>query len=409
MLKLYWKTGFVGAPDAPVYLAYADEAGRDRLQTIDEAGAFTVVQDDFRRGKPFAFAPTAGLTDAIETWLAKRGDAPVVVMVHGYEYDASLPDSDPFALVYGIHQPNGETKPPNSWLPLVGETEEDGSPKNDRAIAFAWVSEGTFGKFAEAGWNSSYQYAVFDLAPLAARALATVLGILCTRQPKAGHRPVPVHILAHSLGTRTASQAIGFLRQAGVALGNIKRAVLLGGAEYCVDAQANLLGAGFEVFNICSQIDDVLKIGAEEFGDPVRPNNGPTARVIGREGLKPADGWLDIQLDRADIVHWLAGLGFPDMSAATQNSVHPLSWVNHWTYYMNPGNRTFLAALLADDPRPMAWYKNNPDHPCTFGVSVPFYGQISDGVPPTPQKFEQRPGPQPPPQRGGRGGGGWKR
>jgi hypothetical protein len=325
------------------------------------------------------------------------------VLVHGFEFDptgrlGSRDGDDPYGLVYGYPVPGGPDAH-LSFLPLAGECDEAGGARADIAVAFAWVSEGSLLDYATACWDEDYKYAALDLAPAAARALAAVLVALA----EGGAR---VRILAHSLGTRTVSQAIGLLKAAEAAH-SVERAVLLGAAEYGVDAAANFAGCGFDVFNLASRRDEVLELGAQPMCHPVRVNGSWGSYVIGRCGLGGNPRWLDWQLDRPALVAWLAAGRAPGgaayhVDASAETGVHPLGSLNHWAYYTNDGNRALVRDLLAEDGLTVAACRaaGAPD-----GVECPEYGGFAGmGVPLTPltcaarrpQQVAGRAGGQPP-------------
>lgn len=340
MLRLEWTAIAAGAPDDAAYQAAADPLGL-------EGGA---VLQDFPRNAPNLPPPSAQLADSIAAWLAGRTDptSPVIVMVHGYQYDPSNHlgggADDPYRLVYGVPGSTTAAGQPLdahlSWLPLVGECDDTGANQADTAVAFGWLSEGSLGDFSSACWDNDYKYAALDLAPLASRALANVLAAL------AAHGAA-IRILAHSLGTRVVSQAIGLLP--GVA--GLDRIVFMGGAEFCVDAAASFAGSSFDVINLASRVDTVLSLGAEQGCHPVRANGSTAAAVIGREGLGIGPRWLDLQLDSDRLRAWFAAGQAPNgvayaIDAAAENTAHPMASMNHWAYYTNDGNRRLVRDLL---------------------------------------------------------------
>lgn len=377
MLKLIWTPTRVTLPDSYDWARTADSlAGDDGpLQAFPRPAAYGAAPEP----------ASAALAQALDAWIA--GKAKVTVMVHGYDFDPSGQvggaEDDPFRLVYG--------RPPevdyhNSWLPLVGECDEDGTEKADIALAFAWVSMASFLQYGDAGWSNSYQYAVFDLAPLAARALATVLGHLCARG-------VTVDILAHSLGTRTVSQAIGHLPP-GTGDATIRRVVLLGGAEFCVDAARNLTDRGFEIFNIASRADEVLSIGGQQMCHPVRANGSDAARVIGRDGLAASATWLDMEIDWQKPRGWLAGHTPP--YAVTPDpgpdDVHAFAGLGHWVYYTVDGNRKLVADLMQNEALTIASF-TQAGFP--GGIDADYYGRFDPAIPDTPMNAAGRPGTNP--------------
>lgn len=374
MLKLVWTPTFAGAPDSGDYATASD------YLSLDAPGQPAL--QDFPKSAPYGVPASAALAQTLDRWLA--GKTRVLVMVHGYDFDptetvGAMPD-DPFGLVYGVPcQPFGAPPCPidvrNSWLPLVGECDDTGSPLADLSLAFAWVSKDNFTDYADACWGNAYQYAALDAVPLASKALATVLDYI-------GSKGVEIDILAHSLGTRLTSQSIGLLA-AGTADTTIRRIVFLGGAEFCVDAAANLRGRSFEVFNLANREDKVLSLGAEMACHPYRFNNTSVALVIGREGLFSGGNWLDIQIDSPATAAWLAQA--PDhppysVSGFKDSDLHPAAFLNHWVYYMNLGNRAFVRALVTDPTMTQAWFRANgfPE-----GVAALNYGQAFGPPPPT--------------------------
>jgi hypothetical protein len=377
MLKLIYDTVDAGAPSqyGNAIDVFRDE-NRNMLQN------FPKTQAGFAPAEP-------ALAAAIDTWLAARGDRaePVVVMVHGYLYDPSKnngmdPDS-PFQLTYGYPSPTLDAH--LTWLPIVGECDQNGQNRAENAVAFAYRSEADIAATARAGWNNSYQYAVFDLSPLAARALASVLVYL-------GSKPITLRVLAHSLGTRTFSQALRLIRARMPP--NLDRVVLLDGAEFCVDAAANFAACPFDVFNVSSRMDTVLRLGATQLCHPMRQNGSLSACVIGFDGLGGGnDRWLDMQFDSQALVDWYAAANAPDgipysIDAAAEEGSHPSAGMDHWACYTNDGNRALLRDLLASDVMTGAQFKA---HGIPLGNSSPAFGRF-DGVavPTLPQSTVER-------------------
>ncbi|MBN8901580.1 MAG: hypothetical protein J0H57_11155, partial [Rhodospirillales bacterium] len=361
MLKLIYDPVARGAPS---------QYGSAEDTLTDGAGS---VLQRFRKADQDFAAPDAPLSDAVRAWLAARGPnaGPVIVLVHGYQYNPvsadGLAHDTPFQLVYGV--------PPTpvaslSWLPLVGECSEVGAALADTAIGFAYRSEAPLGEVSRAGWTNSYQYAVFDLAPLAARALAALLSCLA-------EQGATVRVLAHSLGTRTFAQAIRLLR-ARVPI-PVERAVLLHGAEFSVDAGAAFRGCDFDVFNIANRKDAVLRIGASQLCHPMRANGSASACVIGFDGLGGNPRWLDLQADRPDLVAWFAAGNAPGgrayrLTSQAEDELHPAAGLDHWCCYTNAGNRELVRDLLLEPAMTVDQFRARhvPD-----GVGSPSYGQFA--------------------------------
>jgi len=390
MLRMIYSATAAGAPRN--YGTAIDQLQSDGEQSLQ----------DFPKAQAGFALPEPALTAAIERWLTQRGPStnPVVVMVHGFLYDPSQPmgpNSDsPFESVYGM--PPG-TQNSMSWLPLVAECDEHGGNHSENAIAFCYKSEAGIAEYGGAGWSNNYQYAVFDQAPLAARALATILFCL-------GSHNVTVRVLAHSLGTRTLSQAIRLLRARMPA--NLDRVVMLDGAEFCVDAAANFENCGFDVVNIANRSDRVLAIGAQQMCHPIRPTGSLESQVIGFDGLGTTDRWLDLQIDRQPLVNWFAAANAPDgipytIQAEAQDETHPFAGLDHWSCYTNDGNRALVRDLLFSDVMTVAQLKQ---HRVPSSVDSAAYGRFRQVAPPaTPQSRMERQRLLYPTNFGGGGGG----
>jgi len=374
VLILRYATVPAGAPDS-----YGNAA--DPLQ---DANHLTLQQ--FPKAEDEAPPANPALASTIDTWLARRPkpNNPVFVLVHGYQYDPGSPQvsqgDTPFDSVYG--------SPPIvaynlSWLPLVGECSNAGAPGDDNAIAFCYDSKPTPAQAQAAGWDHNYQHAALDYAPLAARALATVLAHL-------GTRPVTIRILAHSLGTRTTSQAIRLLR--GRVPGNLDRVVLLDGAEFCVDAAASMLGQ-INVINIVNGADKVLDWLGESAFDKLRPNNSLEARVIGRDGLCDHDRWLDLQLDNPALIRWLADAKAPTgriyrIDPRGLDGHHVGEFLLHWNCYTLDANRDLVTDLLQSDRMTIAALRAAG---VPGGTNAAAHGTfVGRSVPPTPQTLLDR-------------------
>ena len=375
MLALNYSVTSAGAPDK--YGAATDTLrdSKDRVLQV------------FPKARPELATPNAELAAAIDAWLGRRGirPDPVVVMVHGYLFDPGSADpkaSRPLGSVYGLPP---AVSHPMSWLPLVGECDDFGQNGAENAIGFGYKSQAEILEYGNACWSNSYQYAVFDLAILAARALAAILAYLATKPD------LKVRVLAHSLGTRTFSQAIGLL--GGRMPENLERAVLLDGAEFCVDAAHNFAGCHFDVFNFTSGTDDVLRIGADKFCHPMRGVGEREACVIGREGLGGNDRWLDLRLDNAVLARWLADGGAPGGGSYRINSIaeensHPFAGMGHWSCYTNDGNRKLVRDLLLGDSMTVASLLAAG---VPFGTGSPTFGTFNGApVPPTPRTTTDR-------------------
>ena len=377
MLVLKYDAVEAGAPDQ-----YGDVI--DRLVTVDGS-----TLQEFPKARVGFIPPEAALSNALDAWLAKRGPRaePVVVMAHGYQFDprdissASTDPDSPITSIYGLP---GKVDHHLSWLPLVGECDQNGGTLAENAIAFCYKSQSGILDYANAGWVSDYQHAVFDQSPLAARALAAILVSIASKAPT-------VRILAHSMGTRTTSQAIG-LAQAQLAP-TLDRVVLLDGAEFCVDAAANFANCPFDVFSICNRTDEVLALGGDQMCDPIRANGTAEARTIGYDGLGGNERWLDLQLDNPRLIHWFTDRQAPDgipyrIDAEAEEKSHPVAGLDHWACFTNDGNRALVRALLLKDAMTVAAMTARG---VPGGTNAPLYGKFNGlRIPPTPRTLAAR-------------------
>lgn len=348
----------------------------DWLQAADQS-----VLQTFPRGQLGYAAPEAALSEAVQAWLTMRGQRPepVIVMVHGYMFDpTNSPDTSPDSPFDSIYGSPPRVNYHQSWLPLVGECDDNGGAVSENAVAFCYKSIASLADVRATGWINSYQHAVFELAPRAARALASILGTLADKAPL-------VRILAHSLGTRTTTQAMRLVRAR--LPETLDRIVMLDGAEFCVDAAAGFTGCQYDVFNIVNRRDSVLRIGGDQACDPVRAVGTLGSCVIGFDGLGGNDRWLDLQLDNASLAQWLAAGNAPDgnpyaIDPLAEEDSHPFAGLDHWACYSNDGNRALVRDLLLSDVMTVARMKQ---HGVPAGTNAPAYGMFNNQpVPPTP-------------------------
>lgn len=374
MLGLRWIARHAGAPDS-------EEFGTAVDQILDQSGK-TVLQDVPKEGHG-AVPVSPGLRSAIEKWASGLKGRTAVIMVHGYAYDPTAeydPESDDDAFNRVYANPADQKYPLESWLPIVGETDETGTVLNDIALGFCWTSIGSMSKYGRAGWSNSYQYAVLDLAVQAAKSLELIVRTL-------GEAKVKVDFLAHSLGTRLTLQTLILLADNG-AIDCVRRVVLLGGAEFSVDALAASKKGRYDVFNLVNRHDEVLQWGATKMIHPFRYVQTAESRVIGRDGMKASENWIDFQIDRsgsnqrAQFDSW-----FQNQFQTVLASDGAGGRGRHWGYYMQPGNRAFLRQLFAKPDLSVAKLRHLG---AIDGVVRYAYGELPNVVPQTPQTGRER-------------------
>lgn len=278
--------------------------------------------------------------------------APVVIMVHGFLFDpkqvigAEPKDTDnPHGRLY--HFTDGDESEEQrhhtaSWPLGLGFAAEDASGRGGLAIAFGWQSQPGLASSLIQHFQNFYARA-YDKGGLAAWILANLIRGVTALLP--GH---PIDLVCHSLGAHVVVRAIALAADRGLdgVVERLGRVILLGGAEYVVEAQlmqrrlARLGLAGGPVFyNIVSRENDVLDILGENFG----PRTFGNSQVIGHNGLdieQPAANWMDLQIDSARLQGWMAAKGF------TISGDRPDNVWDHWYYYTFRGNMAVYREIL---------------------------------------------------------------
>lgn len=319
------------------------------------------------------------------TWVKNLKGNVAVVLVHGFSYDPDGEENkenkhDAFNTVYA--NPKDTELPFGSWLPLVGETDESGNYLREVAVPFSWTTLGKPKDAAKAGWANSYQYGALDLTIQASHALALIISALS----RAG---ATIDILAHSLGTRLTMQTLSLLTRNG--LGNaVRRVVLMGGAEFSIDARDASQGGGYDVFSLVNRGDTVLHWGASKAVHPFRQNNMEESFVLGRDGVKATPHWIDIQTNRKDnetgqrsaFDRW-----FMDHYGVTLSGDPTEKRGTHWSYYLQSGNRVFVKALFSAETVTANGLR---EAGLIDGVDRKHYGDLTASTPPTPQTFAER-------------------
>jgi hypothetical protein len=300
--------------------------------------------------------------------------APVVVMVHGFLFDPKAAVSaepretdNPHGRLY--HYVDGierdEQRHHTSGWPLWLEFDaDDETGASGLAVAFGWQSQPGFATSLIEHFENFYARA-YDYAGSTAWVLVNVLHALAANDQLAGR---PIDIFCHSLGSRVVMRALALAAKrrerpgdaaldeaaSRALLARVGRIVILGGAEYVVEAQltqarlnALALDGGLAVYNVVSRENDVLDVLGENFG----PRTFGNSNVIGHNGLdialpeERADrprGWIDLQIDSLRLQEWMAARGIA-ISGDRPGNV----W-DHWYYYTYRGNMEVYRRILRD-------------------------------------------------------------
>jgi hypothetical protein len=168
----------------------------------------------------------------------------------------------------------------------------------------------------------------------------------------------------------------------------LRRVILVGGAEYSIDALADTRGLDVEIYNFAIRRDGVLKWGGSQLGGKQRPPNSMLSRVIGRDGVKRLPHWIDFQLDHSDpdnaeeFSRWFDNLGGYKLSGGRFQDKGL-----HWAYYLHPDNRALYRDILMNEALTIDWLRRQaaPD-----GIDRFRYEGLSGTPPKTPMTGQGR-------------------
>lgn len=246
---------------------------------------------------------------ALELQRSDPGTGPAVVMIHGYKYLPGHPVHCPHRHILALHPQDIPFRPP-SWPRQLGFGV--GRADEGLAIAFGWHARGAL-------WQAQRR------ARAAGRALAAVIRQLHHRAPGR-----PVHVIAHSMGTELAVEALHHLPR-----GAVGRIISMTGACYqsrVGEALKADAGQTAEFINVTSRENDAFDFMFERLIAPPRAGD----RAIGH-GLDAANA-VTLQLDCAGTLDHLDRLGAP--------IGRPERRVCHWSAYTRPGVLRFYHDLL---------------------------------------------------------------
>jgi len=249
----------------------------------------------------------ASALSAIRT--AAAGTGPVMVLIHGFNYDPDGAGCSPHASIFnpGPHHHHPKKSP---WLRHLGFG--TGNSHEGLAIAFAWRARGDL-------WRAERS------ARAAGRNLADVIRMIRFRAPER-----PIHVISHSMGSEVIFEALQTLPA-----GAVQRIIALSGATYASRAAAAMqmpAGRAAELFNITSRENDVFDFMFERLIAP--PVRGDWAMGGGID-LPNA---VNIQLDCACTLAALTQFGGYIAPA--------LRRMCHWSGYTRPGALRFYARVL---------------------------------------------------------------
>lgn len=295
------------------------------------------------------------LKSELEPKTKQLGKQPVLLMVHGFLFDPrqsvspNPEDTDnPHSRLY--HFKDGDQDDEirhhtSSWPRWMGFEENDATGKSGLAVAFGWQSQPGFASSLIGHFQNFYARA-YEQGGMAAWLLVNVISELAEQLPPSK----PIDILCHSLGSRVVVRAMAMIgKHQPELLARMGQIIILGGAEYVVEAQLmirRLYESGASslpsFYNIVSRENDVLDKLGENFG----PRTFGNTNVIGHNGLdvqNPGGHWIDIQIDKADMQHWMLEKHNIHVSGDRPGNV----W-DHWYYYTYRDNMKLYHKILRE-------------------------------------------------------------
>ncbi len=250
------------------------------------------------------------------------GNAPIVILIHGYRFTPERPHRDPHALIYAMEPARAHWKL-ISWPKGLGFTQH--GTKDGLAIGFAWPGTAR-ANLGEVALGRSGFAKVYDRAAEAGHALANLLEDIARIAPAR-----KVDILAHSLGARVALQAIRCS-----AATNFGRVVLMGGAEYrekaaaCIESHPGTI----EVYNVTSRANGLYDHLFQRFA-PAK-----SGLALGRGLARLAERTVDLDLDALPAAALLRGRGHCLASSE--------AYICHWSFYLREGALPLYASIFRE-------------------------------------------------------------
>lgn len=278
-------------------------------------------------------------------------DAPVVVLVHGYQFDPALPSHDPHRSLFAA-EPEGQDWRVRSWPRGLGFAADAG--ETGLCVGFGWPALAPLWRSLRDTRRTSFAQ-VYDRAADYGPRLAELVTLLQGLVPDR-----PIDIVAHSLGARVALAALPHLdRPPG-------RVVLLGAAEFDTAVLDFLCAAPAlpQIYNVTARANDLYDAMFETFA----PRRTWRDRAVGLGLRAPFAAWIDLQIDRADVTAWVNGRGIALRPAHTRFC--------HWSFYTRDGAFAVYQAIL--NRRPGWDIADLREAPC-FAAQEPRWSRLPRG------------------------------
>ncbi len=256
------------------------------------------------------------------------GDAPVVILIHGYKFDPFAgPRDDPHRSLFAF-APDARGRRVRSWPRGLGFDPD--RPERGLCIGFGWPAIEPHLPNLLAERRTGFAR-VYDRAGAMGLRLAELIARIHALAPGR-----PVDLLAHSLGARVALAALPHLDVAP------ERIILLGAAEFDDRAREALAGARAPrppcIYNVTSRANDFYDAAFETFA----PRRDWGERAVGLGLRDPRPCWIDLQIDRPDVTDWINAQGVPLTPARAR--------LCHWSFYTRGGAFDVYQAILRRRP-----------------------------------------------------------
>lgn len=291
-----------------------------------------------------------GQPDLAEAIRRLPSGAPIIVMIHGFRFDPTDPQHNPFRTIFA---PTSTSQKPRlrSWPAALDLPDA-------LYIGFGWSARAASGPFAfDQGFAEVYRR-----AGAAGVDLAELLRQIALAAPGR-----PIDIIAHSLGARVALSAMRNLPRS--VHRQIGRMLLLGGAELDISAKGALsavpVDATVEVYSFTTRQNDVFDAAFEAFV-PARPKRARSLSV----GLPQNPRILTIQLDHPRFQTWLRTRGI-DIGAFAHR-------ICHWSFYTDAGVMTLYRRLLTERH---AWRVAELSRDTVFQEREPRWSRLRPNLP----------------------------
>lgn len=262
-----------------------------------------------------AAATGSNLSEQLQSALAPLpAGAPVVVMIHGFNFSPDHPIASPFDHILSFN-PERDSWKARSWPRMLGIYGDGAHP--GLSIALGWKARGSI-------WQA------YRRAGEAGLALAELVRLLRRLRPG-----LQVDVVAHSLGARVALSALPYLPENG-----LRRAVLMSAAEFSPTADllmASPAAATAEFLNVTSRENDLYDWLLERIVAPTQPS----ARALSTGLQEERENWCDLQIDQQASLATLGHLGFPIAA--------PEKRVCHWSTYLRDGVFPIYRAFIIGD------------------------------------------------------------